>query len=246
MPPMPPEELPPLVEGTDEDDGKPYRVPGDPDQKVRCENCRKLVPPSTVVCNHCGFNRQTGETLQRVHEWVDKEWEPGLPFAMRLLCFVAVASVTLALAAVVSFAMDEWGTMVTAWLTGTVLFAFVAGSYCRVNLTRNPRGKVRLTKTWRICFIPLAETNVKWKQYEGIIVVRTHELGMWDWLTLLFFFMAGVIPAILWWIYVMSPDEFDVALTRDHGCPTLVLYRGHSEKMAKDIVANIRNVTGLD
>jgi hypothetical protein len=255
LPPLPtPDPLPldeelrhePLLKGTDEDDGKPYQVPADPDRKIPCPSCKKPVPLGTVVCNHCGFNRHTGETIERTHEPVAKEWETGLAYQTRISIFLGLAGTALVAAVIASIGTDEWLGMAGAWMTGTALLAFVVGSYSRVNLTRNLRGKIRLTKSWRICFIPQAASTIKWRQYEGVAISRNHENGLWDWLTLIFFFMAGVIPAILWWLYVMEPDEFDVALTRDHGCPALVLYRGRSEAMAKEIATCIRNITGLN
>jgi len=33
-----------------------------------------------------------------------------------------------------------------------VLLAFVLGTFDRIELTQNERGKLRLTRTWRVCF----------------------------------------------------------------------------------------------
>jgi hypothetical protein len=49
----------------------------------------------------------------------------------------------------------------------------------------------------------------------------------------------------LWWLFVIKPDQFDVALNKDHGSTRLLLHRGPNETEAVEIAAAIRNVTGL-
>ena len=66
------------IEGTHEDDDRPYPVPADPQQKENCPNCKQAVPVGTIVCNLCGYHRETGAVLERVFEKVAKEWEGGL------------------------------------------------------------------------------------------------------------------------------------------------------------------------
>ena len=46
--------------------------------------------------------------------------------------------------------------------------AFLLGTYSRVNLARNTKGQIKLTKTWRAFFYELPTTQLKLSQYEGI------------------------------------------------------------------------------
>jgi len=73
---------------------------------------------------------------------------------------------------------------------------------------------------------------------------KSNQVGFGDWFTLAILILWGIVPAIFWWLYVVEPDHVDVALSRDHGCPALLLYHGRSEKTAMDILTTIRNVTG--
>ncbi len=239
-------EPPPLMEGTDDDDGKPYRVPGDPEQKEQCPECKKLVQRGSVVCSHCGFNRETGTKHQRVHEKVDREWEPVLPLRTRFSAYLAIQGLTFGLLLAVVFTRDAnaFGPAF-GWLMFATLMGFLLGTYPRVNLTRNKKGRVRLLMTWRVAFIPLAPTDVRWHEYEGVITSVSHQSGFWDWLIVLFLLPLAIVPAILWWFYVVRPEQYDVSLTRDHGNPALILYRGRSEEMAKEMMTTLRNVTGL-
>jgi hypothetical protein len=234
----------PLLEGTNEDDDQPYRVPGDPDQEP-CPGCRKSLPRGAVVCNHCGYDRQTGTTLERVYEPVDKQWEAGLRFPVRFGIFLAVQGVALAATVVFAVTGGGWVASFISWSVGVALLAFVVGSYPRVNLERNRRGQVRLTKTWRIGFIPVSTADIRWRRYEGVIITLSRQIDFWDWFIIVSLVPWGLVPAILWWICVVDPDRFDVSLSQHHGFPALLLYRGRNEVMAKDIAGTIRSVTGL-
>src|SRR5205085_1022662 len=128
----------------DEDDDKPYRFPADPEDKEPCPRCKKLLPRGATLCNHCGFNRDTGATLQRVYERVDKQWEPGLGFPVRFGIFLVVQG--LALAATVAVALTDGAMfgLVCSWVVGAALLAYLLGTYPRLNLTRSKKGRVRL------------------------------------------------------------------------------------------------------
>jgi hypothetical protein len=229
----------------DEDDDKPYRLPEDPDPKEPCPHCEKSVPRGAVVCNHCGFDRRTGTRVERVYQKVDRQWDAGLALRWRLGAFLAVQVLALVATVVVALADGNVLDLVIAWIVGAVLLAFSVGTFPRVRLTRSRRGQVRLTKTFRVCFIPLPAGEVRWRQYEGVVTGQAHAVDIWDWLVAVFLFPWGLIPAVVWWLYVIEPDQFFVALSRDHGSPALVLYRGHSEAKAKEIATAIRSVTGL-
>ncbi len=235
----------PSIECSDEDDGKPYALPADPDPKEPCPDCGKRVPVGAVVCNHCGFNRVTCATLVREHDEVDKYWPSGPRLAVRFGAFVAIQGLALAAMVLVALADDNVLGLTITWLLGAVLLAFVLGTYPSIHLTRSKRGKVKLTKTWRLGFIPLGAADIRWREYEGVVMGKMNHTDFGDWMTLVLLFFWGVVPAIIWWLYVVEPDHYDVALSRDHGCPALLLYRGHNDKTAMEIASTIRKVTGL-
>ncbi|HKA08063.1 MAG TPA: hypothetical protein VKD71_12450, partial [Gemmataceae bacterium] len=54
-----------------------------------------------------------------------------------------------------------------------------------------------------------------------------------------------LLPAILFWIYVIRSDRFYAALARDRGYPDIYLYRGMSEAQAKEIAQTATDATGL-
>jgi hypothetical protein len=178
-----------VTEGTDEDDGKPYRVLGDAKPSEACPECSKLVPRGSIVCNHCGFNRQTGMTIRRVHEKVDKQWEPDFRFSVRFGAFLSVQGFVAAI--FLSLVNGSWFTLAVPWLIASVLLAFILGSYARLNLTRSSKGRIRLTKTWRICFFALEASDLAWRDYEAIVICQSHEDGFLDWFIILFLLPWG-------------------------------------------------------
>jgi hypothetical protein len=234
---------PPPTSDDDEDDGQPYRAAGAASEAHECcPSCKRLLPAGAILCNHCGFNRQTGTTLQRVHEKAEYEWEPSPAFAVRFGVFLAVQGI--AMGATIAVAMAEGGLAV-AWLAGALLFAYLLGTFPRLHLTRTKKGRIRLRRIWRIAFIPLAPSEIRWSEYSEVLVTHGHETGFLDWLIVLFLVPFCLIPAILWWFYVINPDHYDVVLTQIHGAGGVLVFRGRDQAAAHEIASTIRKVTGL-
>jgi hypothetical protein len=248
------------IAGTHEDDDRPYPVPKDPQQKEPCPRCKQSVALGTIVCNHCGFDRATTTVLQRVHEKVAKHWVSGLALQTRLTVFLVFIGATTLTALVNLASAEEGGTnILLTWMFGTLLLAFLLGTFSRIDLTRGKNGKVRLKKTWRVCFIPWNPIVIDWRGHEGVTVTRFHNSGFADWFVLIFLVVwdglivlmfgiilpIGTVGASVWWVCIIHADQFDVNLTKDHGSPAELLYRGRNEDVARDIADNLRNVTDL-
>jgi hypothetical protein len=125
------------------------------------------------------------------------------------------------------------------------LQAFLVGSYDRITLTRDRKGRVQLTRTWRIAFFELKPQPIRWKEYDELLVGRFRDITVLDWVMLLILLAHFVIPAVLWWWYVIRPDRTFTALCRDHGFPDEYLYRGLNEEQARDIAESLSDLTGL-
>src|SRR5438445_5887053 len=124
-----------------EDDDKSYRFPADPEDKAPCPKCSKPLPRGAILCNHSGFNQDTGTTIQRIHEKVDKRWEPGMGFRVRFGIFLAVQGLALAATMAVALADGAVFGLVLSWLVGALLLAYLLGTYPRLNLTRGKKGR---------------------------------------------------------------------------------------------------------
>jgi hypothetical protein len=214
-------------------------------EEPKCPGCGKLQPADAVVCTACGFNRETGKKPPKVYEPMERHWEAGLPLRTRILLLVAFQLVALPLGLYCSLLVDEVPGFLFCWLLGTGMAAFVLGTFDRVDMARNKRGRVTLTKTWRVCFVPRPTETIRLSEYEGIVTGRTRDVEFWDWVVLFMLIPMGLLPAIFWYFYAIGRDSFQVALAKDHGFPDVVLYRGWSEAHMREIARGMSEATGM-
>ena len=113
--------------------------------------------------------------------------------------------------------------------------AFLLGTYSRVNLARNTKGQIKLTKTWRAFFYELPTTQLKLSQYEGIATGHMHYITWLDWFLLLLLLVCFFVPGLIWFYLSFFRVTFFVALAKDHGSPDYFLYRGFNEELMKEM-----------
>jgi hypothetical protein len=249
QPPRAPEPLHPLppspnARASDEDDGRPYRVPG-MDETRTCPECCRDIPRDAVMCTLCGYNLQTGKKAKQSFEPVERDWHVGWPVNLRRGLFVA-AEVFFLTACVISVVggAPVFG-VVFPWLVFTAMTAFLLGTYDHIRLTRNKKGRVRMTKTWTVCFVPRPPQEIDVGDYGGVTYGPMDETSIMEWLILLMMVLAGIIPGILWLYFVFIRTSFQVAITKQHGHDELIVYRGSNEKLVLDIAETLRKVARL-
>jgi hypothetical protein len=244
--PHPPESSP---DDSDDDefafsDGKDTRAYVKTGEEIReCPYCHATVNPDATVCGACGFmltelKTETGKPLER-------RWETGWSFRSRLIGFLICQG--LSVASVVGGLISGLSpfTLVFPYVMYTGMTAFLFGSYNWVELARNKKGKLRLTQTWRICFIKRSPTTIKMREYEELATGVEHDFDTTDWIMLLFLLLIGVLPGLWWWFYAGSKDTYFVSLCRDHGFPVVTLYRGWDQAKMEDMAETISKVAQL-
>ena len=167
-----------------------------------------------------------------------------MPIERRLRYFILSECVILALAVPGALLAGNIALFLTPWLTFTFLLAFVLGTFDRLDLTRNKRGKIVLQQTWRVLFFTRPTTTIPLREYEGVMTGQSYDVGCLDWAIFLVLFPLGILPG-LWWLWAMRQNTFTVALTKDHGFPERILYRGWNESRAKEIARVLHEVSGL-
>jgi hypothetical protein len=222
--------------------GQPYRVLG---EERKCRECGKTLSPDGTVCPHCGFNQQTGEKAVRVYEPVALHWDAGLPLHRRLIVFIILECIALALAIVGTAIAGHPAESLTSLLFFTVLLAFLLGTFDRIELMRSKRGRVVLTQTWRVLFIARPTITIPLREYEGVATRLGHDVGVLDWIIFAMALLSGIIPGLIWWFWAMQQDTYEVALTKDHGYPARILYRGWNQGRAQEMVRTLQEVCGL-
>jgi hypothetical protein len=224
------------------DDGNPYAVVDTGERP--CPECGNRMAAGDVVCMDCGFNRQTGrKPPKRVFDRVDRSWEAGWPFKKRLLVFGALQGSFFLIGMIMVALKGNVGTFIGTWIGFTLMLSFVTGTYDRLDLARNKRGAIRLSKTWRLCFFPFRTDTIDWREYQGVVVGLGYTTGFLDWLVMVNLLVLGVVPGIIWFT-LMNRDSYLAALTREHGFPALTLYQGWSQEHAEDIARTLHEVAG--
>lgn len=231
-----------IVAGTTEDDGQSYGVFGEKPGPV-CPSCRRPMPDDAESCEHCNWNREAGRVLPKVHAPFSQTWEAGWSFRSRCALFLICQLLNVATALLLIWGRGEMPTTIGGWLAVSAMQAFVLGTYDRLALSRTSRGKVVLTKTWRVCFRPLTPRAIRWREYEGIVVQRRNA-GLLEWLMVLLL-VPGIILPILWWWHVIRPGRALVALTQNLGDPVCQLYAGTNEDRAEEIARAVSDLTHL-
>src|SRR5439155_19395829 len=136
-------------------------------------------------------------------------------------------------------------TFIFPYVMFTAMTAFLFGSYNWVDLTRNKKGKLRLTQTLRVCFFTRPPTVLRISEYEELANGVEHQFDTMDWIMLLFRSLFGIVPGLWWWFYIGNKDTYFLSLCRDHGYPVVTLYRGWNRKQMEEMAETIGTVTGL-
>lgn len=225
---------------SDDEDSNPYEFHGPPDKP--CPGCSRPLPAETVLCPSCNFDLEAGERRRKTYEPVRRTWEMGWPLPRRKRLFLIGQVLVLALGGFGVYVFGTWGALIGPWILFTAMTAFCLGTYARTDLSRTERGKIRLTLTWRVCFVERPTETLRLGEHEGVTSGKAPAPDFWDYVALIILLVMGVVLGILWWYFVIRPDSFFVALTRDHGVPDKTLYWGWDQEQAQDMEKTIRTV----
>jgi hypothetical protein len=230
----------------DEDDnGLPYLLPPEPVKTRACEGCGKKIVASTVVCVHCGYDARQQSKAERTFEPIDRTWVAGWPYRVRITIFLAMQAVNV-ITVVLSLA---GGGSLPVSMVGVAFYiglqAFLLGTFETIRIRRNKKGQTEVTSTWRICFVPLQPKKIEWRNFEGVAWGHYDATSVIDWMIVIFLLPGCILPAIVFWWYVIRSDRYFAAFARDRGYPDTYLYRGMKEQQAKEIAQTATDATGL-
>ena len=229
----------------EDDDGQPYTLPHEEAKTRPCAKCGKQIDVKAVVCNYCGYDEVAGKKAERTFQAIDFDWESGWKKSTRLAIFLGFQALNLlSLIVRLSFGASLTGSIFSVAFF-IVLQAFLLGTYDSGRIRRNKKGQTEIIVAWRVGFIPRPPQKVNWKEHEGVAFGHYDSTSVFDWAMALFLLPFALLPAILWWWYVIKPDRYFAALTRDHAYPETYLYRGMSEARAKEVVQIATDATGL-
>jgi len=229
-----------LVTGTQDDDGLPYSVPGDPTKK--CSKCFKEIVLDATFCVHCGVDFASGKKAKKKYQEIDRTWEPGWPRDLRFKALMGLQGVNVLLAVMAGSTLA--GGVVFLLIQGA-LQAFLIGSTDTLRVQRTSKGAATLIKTTIIAFVIARPQPLDWKQSQGVGIIAIHQPGILEWVTFIYLLLCGVLPGIAFWYFVMRPDRFHVSLCDVHGCTNEIAYRTTDRDQAEEICRTVNDATGL-
>ena len=233
-----------LVQGTEEDDLNPYTVHGDAPTRI-CPECDKRSDAKSKVCVHCGFNFETKAKAKRVYEPVRREWENGWPVQKRLKLFMCLQIINFFMLVASLFNGYAFCTALAAVVITVALEAFLTGTFEKLILNRDSKGKIKITRIWHYGFFVRPPINVRWKEHETVSVVQSNEFSPVDWAFAIILLGYFIVPGVLFWWFVIRPDKFTVYLCKDHGYPETPIFRTTNESLAREIQSDVSDVTTL-
>jgi hypothetical protein len=202
-----------------------------------------------VLCTSCGFNLKTRKKAGRTYETLARSWETDMSRVTRLTWLAGLQAFHLVLLFMSVVGGGDWWGFVMAWPFLASMLCFVLGTYDRVDLTRDERGRVKVVVHWYFFFVPTRPQETEVRGFEGITTGQWHDAGILEWIIFIDLLMLGIIPGIVWWYNAIHKPHFHVALARDHGHSEVYVYRGRSQEQMNDIAttlcnaANLRNVS---
>jgi hypothetical protein len=220
----------------DDDDGDPtFAVRS---EEPTCPKCQRILTAGVTVCPACGHDQKPRPANYKP---LAKHWDAGWTLAFRVRVLVIVQGLCVVAVSVAGFTGEVVPALI-AWLVFTAISTFMLGTFDCVDLKRNPQGRVTLTRTWRVFFVPMQPFKAKLGDYDGVTSGIDRDADMFDWLIFCVLFGVGFIPGIIWWYLAIHRDRFFVALANGHGAPAYYLYRGASQEQMEEMTQTIQDV----
>ena len=228
-------EEPAIPLADDEDDGRPYEMTT---PVKRCPHCGRVLEEEDTSCPRCKYDLKTKQIPVVTYKPVTKQWEAGWPLQKRIKVYALYQTGLILLAVVFAW----WGGAIWPFLVLSATLVYIAGTYDRINLTRSAKGKLILSKTWRICFVEQKPIRVALGEYESVGTSMHAERTFMDFFIVLWLLFCGVLPGILWYVFVYNRETFQAALLKGHGQAGFILYRGKNEDHMRDIAETVSEV----
>lgn len=236
---------PDLLEGTQEehdDQAIPYRVPGD--GTMTCKACMFKLPLGSAFCVNCGIDFTTKKKPKKRYEPIAREWEPRINLQIRLQIFAGLQVLNVLLILLLRDGVGFVGAVVALFFQGA-LQAFLIGTYEKIAVERTAKGQTTLTKTWRVCFIPMTPRDIDWRKSHAIGTIHTHTTGLMEWLTFFYLLLLFIVPGILFYWLVIHPMRYQIVLCDIYGSVDEIVFRTTSDDQPDEICQVASNATGL-
>lgn len=227
----------------DEDDGKPYVVNQNRNEKY-CRKCHAVLAADADKCHACDHDMRVIARPTR-YTSVDITYAFGWQVQTRMAALLAFQ-----ISNIVALSVSMILGMSTPVGFGGLVFTifaqlFVVGSFRGTRFRRDAKGRVTVQEVWRIGFVPTIRSEVKWRQCHGIRLSRDAEPVLIDWFMMLTLLGAGVIPGVAWWWFVIRPDKLEIHFVGPHDTSECLVHRGVNLELADDVIRTASELTEL-
>ncbi|MGL6073222.1 MAG: zinc-ribbon domain-containing protein [Fimbriiglobus sp.] len=241
----------PLLEGTqDEDDDKPYAVPGT--GLKPCKHCGEDLPLNAEFCVHCGKSLVSKAKVDRVHQPMQGFWEEGFPLQTRYYIFAGMQ--VLNFIGSILMLLEQRGSLTSIGTWASLLFfqffhiglqAFIVGTYEAFSVKRNSKGQATMMRHRRIAFYPLTPTKISWKGATNVGIIGSHNPGYAAWFLCGYLCLFCLLPGALFYWFVIRPARFELVTCDVYGVTEETLFRT-TDREALEVTADfVRDATGL-
>lgn len=242
--------VPLLVGSEDEDDAKPYGVPGTGLKK--CPECRGELPLDATFCVHCGIDVKTGAKAGSVKQPMEGVWGEGFTKQTRLQLFAGMQVLNV-VGAVLGLIEQRATLFSIGTLLGLFFFQlfnlavqmFLIGTYDTLIVKRDSKNRTTLTRIRRIAFIPMKPMKLKWKESTHLAVVGASASGFVEWYCALYLALFACLPGILFYWFVIRPPRFHVHTMDVYGATEDVIFRTKDRDIAEEVALFTRDASGL-
>jgi hypothetical protein len=229
----------------DDDQTTPYAVPGTGTK--RCTECRGELPLDATLCIHCGFDLAAKQKkAKREYTPLYREWEPYISMSTRMKIFIGMQFLNLLILALAVIFNWGAGSGLVAAVMQSAMQAFLLGTFDKLVVTRTVKGKADIQRYWRVCFIPIQPQKVDWRVSHGVAIIPERGAGVFEWMMMVYLLLAGCLPGLLFYWFVIVPERYNVALCDVHGSTDRQIFRTTSRDVADDVCSVISEVTTLD
>src|SRR5262249_11809947 len=134
-----------------------------------CPACRKVLPPGAVLCVDCGYDFRTGKRRETAHEPFERKWDIGMPLGVRGGRLIGLGGLGPPAGALTGEVFSGLALV----FAGSVVLVLLLGTSIKLHVVRTSKGKVLLTRTRCLCFIPATRRQVNVGNYDRILIDAT-------------------------------------------------------------------------
>ena len=205
-----------------------------------CPSCRKILPRGAVLCVDCGYDFRTGRQRETAHEPLERSWDTGMPLALRLGLLCALECVCLPAGALTGHVAEGLALA----FAGSVVLVLLLGTYIKLRLVRTGKGKILITRTWCICFLPAIRHQVNVRNYKVILIDTTRPNVAGILATMLLLLLCVLPGAVLAYVILTRPT-YHVFLKKEHRNQEFLLYQSMDDAKMRELVETLQELAEL-